>query len=236
MNTTLEELDISGELTHLEVCRFGSGLNQALTGLSHNKALKVLKIEYQNLGFEGSNALASVLENNQCLTHIYCSHNDIGMQAFTTLVHAMAKNNTVIELPYMIQDQEESTKRMKATMSEMKRDPSRRFSSALGVTKLGQGQEVTQQDIASAVDILREQWDTLGKRLATYLDRNRNIAVGVEEYTPAEEIPRPSPVMSESAILHQVLTHTTPSVELGNPVDDYVNILKGLGSKSYNTL
>jgi len=52
-NTTLEFLDISGEHAHLEITRFGIGLNQALTGLKKNKTLKMLKIEYQNLGLEG---------------------------------------------------------------------------------------------------------------------------------------------------------------------------------------
>ena len=44
-NDTLEELDISGEHAHLEVAKFGIGLNHALTGLTKNKALKVLRIE-----------------------------------------------------------------------------------------------------------------------------------------------------------------------------------------------
>jgi hypothetical protein len=47
-NKTLEVLDISGEHAHLEVARFGIGLNHALTGLKKNTALKVLRIEYQN--------------------------------------------------------------------------------------------------------------------------------------------------------------------------------------------
>lgn len=44
-NETLEELDISGEHAHLEVAKFGIGLNHALTGLKTNCALKVLRIE-----------------------------------------------------------------------------------------------------------------------------------------------------------------------------------------------
>jgi hypothetical protein len=44
-NDTLEELDISGEHAHLEVAKFGIGLNHALMGLTKNKALKVLRIE-----------------------------------------------------------------------------------------------------------------------------------------------------------------------------------------------
>ena len=44
-NKTLEELDISGEHAHLEVAKFGIGLNHALTGLKNNSALRVLRIE-----------------------------------------------------------------------------------------------------------------------------------------------------------------------------------------------
>jgi hypothetical protein len=44
INDTLKDLNISGEQAHLEVTRFGIGLNQALTGLKNNKALKVLRI------------------------------------------------------------------------------------------------------------------------------------------------------------------------------------------------
>ena len=44
-NQTLEELDISGEYAHLEVAKFGIGLNLALTGLKRNRALQVLRIE-----------------------------------------------------------------------------------------------------------------------------------------------------------------------------------------------
>jgi hypothetical protein len=46
INDTLEDLDISGEQAHLEVTRSGISLNQALTGLKNNKALKLLRIEY----------------------------------------------------------------------------------------------------------------------------------------------------------------------------------------------
>ena len=44
-NKTLEELDISGEHAHLEVAKFGIGLNDALTGLKNNTTLRVLRIE-----------------------------------------------------------------------------------------------------------------------------------------------------------------------------------------------
>lgn len=66
-NSTLVELDISGEQAHLETTRFGIGLSSALTGLQSNRALKVLKIEHQSLGMEGANTLASVMKENKGL-------------------------------------------------------------------------------------------------------------------------------------------------------------------------
>lgn len=48
-NQTLEELDISGEHAHLEVAKFGIGLNHALTGLAKNETLKILRIECELL-------------------------------------------------------------------------------------------------------------------------------------------------------------------------------------------
>ena len=175
-NRTLQELDISGEQAHLEVIRFGIGLNQALTGLEHNTALKVLRIEYQNLGFEGANTLASVIRENKTLTHIHRAHNDIGLQAFTSLVNAMASNYTVIELPFMTEDQEGSIKRMKASMagSVQTQNSVRRIGSALRVTSHShQAQEMTQQDVVTAGELLANQWESLNEKLTLFLNRNR---------------------------------------------------------------
>ena len=245
-NTTLEELDISGEQAHLEVTRFGIGLNHALTGLKKNKTLKMLRIEYQNLGLEGANTLTSVIEENRGLTHIHCEHNDINLQGFTILVNALAKNFTVLELPFMHDDQGESMKRMSASMRDSRRAVSsgrndhnmkgsvRRTLTQLGVSK-PQKQDLSPQDVDAVVRVLGERWDYEVNRLAMFLDRNRNIAAGVEGYGPdgeglvSDEHLRPTTAMSDRGILEQVLSNTTPKVELGNPVDDQANKLAGLG-------
>lgn len=247
VNDTLEDLDISGEQAHLEVTRFGIGLNQALTGLRNNKALKVLRIEYQNLGLEGANTLSSVLESNTCLTHIYCEHNDINLQGFTILVNSLAKNYTVLDLPFMQDDQESSMKRMSANMRDtrhattaLRHDSNvktsvRRTLTTLGVSK-PQKQDLTPQDLDAVVRVLSERWNTETQRLAMFLDRNRNIAEGGEGYGPdgegivSEEHLRPTTAMSDRGILEQVLSNTTPKVELGNPVEDHVSgKMVGLG-------
>lgn len=245
-NVTLEDLDISGEQAHLEVTRFGIGLNQALNGLKENKALKVLRIEYQNLGLEGANTLSSVIESNASLTHIYCEHNDINLQGFTILVNALAKNYTLLDLPFMHDDQGESMKRLsenirdnrKASIKERSEHHNkisvRRTLTTLGVSKPQRQQDLTPQDLDAVVRVLNERWNTETQRLAIFLDRNRNIAAGVEGYGPdgegdvSEEHLRPTTAMSDRGILEQVLSNTTPKVELGNPVEDHLGKMAGV--------
>ena len=244
-NTTLEELDISGEHAHLEVTRFGIGLNHALTGLKQNKTLKVLRIEYQNLGLEGASTLSSVIEENKGLTHIHCEHNDINLQGFTILVNALAKNYTVLVLPFMHDDQGESMKRLSASMRDSRGGISsgrpdhnmkgsvRRTLTQLRVSK-PQKQDLSPQDVDAVVRVLGERWDHEVSRLAMILDRNRNIAAGVEGYSQdgegvlSEEHMRPTTAMSDRGILEHFLSNTTPKLELANPLDDHVGKLAAL--------
>lgn len=244
-NTTLEELDISGEQAHLEVARFGIGLNQALTGLKKNKALKMLRIEYQNLGMEGANTLSSVLEENSTLTHIHCEHNDLNLQGFTILVNAIAKNYAVVDLPFFRNDQEQSMKRMNASMKQYRRQSNgssdnvkssmRRTLNAFGVAK-PQKPELTPQDFDAVARVLGEKWEIEIHRLAMFLDRNKVIASGMDGSSPLEhesllgpDAMRPTTAMSDRGILEQALSNATPKVEHGNPVDGISDSPAGLG-------
>lgn len=121
-NSTIEELDISGECAHLDVARFGIGLNLALTGLKKNTSLKVLKIEHQKLGLQGANTLASVLEENQSLLEVYCDHNDINLQSFTVLVNGLQRNKSVLFLPLMNRDRELSLERVRREIETANQD------------------------------------------------------------------------------------------------------------------
>jgi hypothetical protein len=247
-NRTLEELDISGEQAHLEVTRFGIGLNYALTGLKDNNTLKLLRIEYQNLGLEGANTLSSVIEENQGLTHIYCEHNDINLQGFTTIVNALAKNYSILALPFLQDDQNTSMKRMNANMRDSRlaanmaaksehtmKNSVRRTLNSFGVSKTSK-QELTPQDVDAVVRVLNERWDHEMKRLGQFLERNNKIAAGVpgftvEECLRNENALRPTTAISDKGILEQVLSNTTPRIELKNPVDQHVINAKlaGLG-------
>ena len=238
-NSTLEDLDISGEQAHLEVTRFGIGLNHALTGLKQNKTLRVLRIEYQNLGLEGANTLSSVLEENTGLTHVYCEHNDINLQGFTTLVNALARNYTVLDLPLFKDDQRVSIKKMNMSMrdsrravinrpqSEMKSSVRRTLTTLGGGSrkeKKAQGTDITLQDVDAVVNVLHERWEHEMHRLGVFLERNARIAngeavAGEVGSEVSEEAMRPTTAISDRGILEQVLNNTTPRVELGNPVE-----------------
>jgi len=253
-NTTLEEFDISGEHAHLEVARFGIGLSQALNGLKQNTTLKVLRIEYQNLGLEGANTLSSVLEINKTLTHIYCEHNDINLQGFTTLVNSLASNHTILSIPFMSEDQSESVRNMSASIRDPKKTNAHSISQQQqkenhhhgmkhGMMKTLGGfgaskppkPEVSPQDLDEFVKVLQEKWYVQNERMAAFLNRNRMEAYeaihGPLQAAPevAEEMLRPMSVVGEGDLLAQVLSNTTPKVELDNPVDNIDSRLNGLG-------
>lgn len=125
-NDTLEDLDISGDSAHLDVARFGIGLNLALTGLKKNKSLKVLRIEHQKLGFQGASTLASVLEENTCLREVHCENNEMNLQSFTVLVNGLEKNNSLFILSCMDGDRIRSLERIRREMESLTRESSRR--------------------------------------------------------------------------------------------------------------
>lgn len=241
-NKTLEDLDISGEQAHLEVARFGIGLNSALQGLKKNKTLKTLRIMYQNLGLEGANTLSSVIEADTGLTHIYCEHNDINLQGFTILVNALAKNYKILMLPFLQDDQNTSMKRMNADMTESRRtanavkhDSHVKSSVRRTLTTFGVGNakppkpDLTPQDLDAAVRLLNERWQLQTTRLAQFLERNTNIAAGLPGFNINgedmlnDETMRPATAMDEMGILDMARDNTTPKVELGNPVEGLVD-------------
>ncbi|KAL3432205.1 hypothetical protein BDV09DRAFT_134894 [Aspergillus tetrazonus] len=121
-NDTLEDLDISGDNAHLDVARFGIGLNLALTGLKKNSSLKVLRIEHQKLGLQGANTLASVLESNTSLLEVYCENNDINLQSFTVLVNGLQNNRSLLSLSCMDCDRARSLDKVRREIANVKRD------------------------------------------------------------------------------------------------------------------
>ena len=209
-NKSLEALDISGESAHLDVARFGIGLNLALTGLKKNTSLKVLRIEHQKLGLQGANTLASVLEENESLREVHCENNDINLQSFTVLVNGLQCNRTLLSLSCMDRDRVISLDKVRKEVDSVRWDNSPAQSSAansirrslhvaMGVRPSATSHRLSKAPPASVaaspvesspfatqnVDLvlqsLQRRWDTEVTRLRRYLLRNYNIAHGIED-------------------------------------------------------
>ena len=232
-NRHLEEFDISGEHAHLEVARFGIGLNHALTGLKNNTALRKLRIEYQNLGVEGAGALAQVLLHNKTLTHIECEHNDINLQSYTILVNCLEQNTSVVEMSDLQTDREECLKQLYVKLTESRNVPNqesktkqamRKTSGLLGVSAK-QPHSATPQDVAHAIDKMQKKWFEQKAKMLELLERNRQIALGLQQELvlldekTREELMRPDTADSESYIMEAAMKTTTPRFERNNPVD-----------------
>ena len=211
-NETLEALDISGESAHLDVARFGIGLNLALTGLKKNKSLKVLRIEHQKLGLQGANTLASVLEENESLREVHCENNDINLQSFTVLVNGLQCNRTLLSLSFMDRDRVLSLDKVRREVDNVRWDNSNvqpstatsirrslhaamtvRHSASHRLSKPIPANVATSPSLESAafasqnvelvLESLQRKWDMEVARLRRYLLRNYNIANGIVDET-----------------------------------------------------
>jgi Ran GTPase-activating protein (RanGAP) involved in mRNA processing and transport len=210
-NETLEAFDISGESAHLDVARFGIGLNLALTGLKKNKSLKVLRIEHQKLGLQGANTLASVLEENESLREVHCENNDINLQSFTVLVNGLQCNRTLLSLSRMDRDRVLSLDKVRREVDNVRWDNStlqtstatsirRSLHAAMSGRPGAAGNRLTKhmpanavpspdsipfasQNVDLVVQSLQRKWDMEVSRLQRYLLRNYNIANGIIDET-----------------------------------------------------
>jgi hypothetical protein len=208
-NKTLEALDISGDNAHLDVARFGIGLNLALTGLKKNKSLKVLRIEHQKLGLQGANTLASVLEENDSLREVHCENNDINLQSFTVLVNGLQCNRSLLTLSCMDRDRTLSLDKVRREVDNVRWEASSSQNSTANSIRrslyaamsVGQGQSghrlhkappptaapsteaspFANHDVELVLESLNKKWDLEVARLRRYLLRNYNIANGIEE-------------------------------------------------------
>ena len=242
-NRNLEEFDISGEQSHLEVVTLGTGLSAALKGLERNKSLKILRIERQALELPGANALASVLQSNSTLREIHCENNKINLQAFTTLVNAVNHNTSLMYLPNMDKDRAIARKNIDREIDGMRQNAQaaavksgkatvrrtvgaaiaggRSFSSRSITHKSAEPPKYTEQDLKAAVGSLEQNWELQVSRLQSYLQRNYCLANGI----PVPEIITTSPRQSQSSdrpptaeslmtALRDATLDRTPTVEL----------------------
>ena len=241
-NSTLEELNISGEQSHLEAVILGSGLSNALKGLAKNRRLQILRIEHQSLGLPGAGALALVLEKNETLREIYCEDNEINLQAFTVLVNAVNHNTSLLYLPNMDKDRMWSRKKVDREVDSLRETnlpPSAKTTvkRTLGAAMAG-GRSIsyratdkpsapigyTEQDMQAAVGSLVQKWDFEVERLQSYLRRNYCLAHGL----PVGETPaiphagddRPPTGGSLATALRDARRDRTPTAEVDLQLGD----------------
>ncbi|KAL4926478.1 uncharacterized protein BDV17DRAFT_153025 [Aspergillus undulatus] len=190
-NDTLEDLDISGDSAHLDVARFGIGLNLALTGLKNNKSLKVLKIEHQKLGLQGANTLASVLENNTSLREVHCENNDINLQSFTVLVNGLQKNHSLLSLSCMDRDRTRSLDKVRREIANVKRE-------------LSQSQHSTSSSLRRSLHAaISSKHISVGSRLTKHSQSLGHIRATASSLS-AVESPKPPLDDQVEAILHSL--------------------------------
>lgn len=240
-NKTLRDLDISGEHAHLDSARFGIGLNLALKGLQQNTTLEVLKIEHQNLGFQGAETLAELLEKNTSLVEIHCENNDINLQSFTVLVNALEKNTSLLYMPTLKKDREISLEKVRREISAMEKideetTPTkhsalrRSFTGAMSMSgkhshrmsmrsntidlSTGSG-SFTTHDVRVAIAALNDQWDLQVTRMQKYLQRNYHYANGLawDEQNTSLDLARPDSADDFGRMFDEMQLDGTPRAE-----------------------
>ncbi|KAI9718897.1 MAG: hypothetical protein M1812_003781 [Candelaria pacifica] len=232
-NETLEELDISGEHAHLEVAKFGIGLNDALTGLEQNHALKVLRVEYQKLGLRGANTLSAVFQRNKTLQEIYCEHNDINLQGLTGLINGLMDNHSVLYLPEMQLDRKESLSTVEREIQCIRAEPTKSTIPSknpirrtfAGTSRTGPKASspltmpnYTDQDVKAALYMVNEKWDRQIERLQALLRRNLNLANGIDLESADDAAidnyaERPATATDLAGILEKAKLQSTPTLE-----------------------
>ena len=118
-NSTIIELDLSGDESRLATSKFGPGINDALLGLRKNTSIRVFRIEKQKLGIQGASTLAEVLRENNTLSEVYCENNEIPLHGLTDLVNSLIENTTLIYLPAMSDGRAAAFKAVESTMKVM---------------------------------------------------------------------------------------------------------------------
>ncbi|KAG0637713.1 hypothetical protein HOY80DRAFT_243068 [Tuber brumale] len=195
-NSTLRELDISGEQAVLESASLGAGLINALSRLSESKTLEILRIELQSLGTPGAMELASMLTKNTALKEIHCEMNEIHLQGFSAMVNAMEQNKTLLYLPRMDRDRAEHVKCLKdklfqpskSAVKSAARDhkggdgkKEHRYKKLRKLSKCEKKKVAFADDVLGATGaeqslmLLEEKWESEAQKLLKFLARNAQL-------------------------------------------------------------
>lgn len=245
-NTSLQVLDVSGEDSRLETSKLGVGINRALRGLEFNRTLRVLKIQYQKLGLQGSSTLADVLKVNQTLQEIHCENNGIPLSGFTDLINALHRNTTLLYLSPLtdsrfsaLRQTERQVKAMRdETAATTPASPTSKASflkTKLPGTKASKEKAtsaglLSDQDINAALRLVDESWQRQDYRLTQYLERNVNIANGIHVDLDVDdevfERPDERPMTADrlSRVIENVKMDSTPTLEKQVQLGDHLEM------------
>ena len=189
-NATLETLELSGEVGHVDATNLGVKLASALRGLKVNRTLACLTVEYQSLGFAGAGALAEIISNGCRLRRLGLDNNDINLQGFTTLVDAIEHNHSLVEMSLLDNDRAKDIRKIMEEESSSTNDRSptskRTFSHTMKRAVMDQKPFGTRSSrrftfdgsLSDVVVARKEMWERQRERLQRFLDRNHQIALG----------------------------------------------------------
>ncbi|KTW29016.1 uncharacterized protein T551_02290 [Pneumocystis jirovecii RU7] len=173
-NTSLRELDLTGETGLLQTTGLGSGIAQSLKSLEKNRSLEVLKIEGNSIKEKGAEIIANVLLVNTTLRKIEFDKNMINFKGFCAIVSAMAKNTNIVKLSPLIHDYEyylfhvsidsNTTLASKASLAAIKKRHS----------ICSKDLSLIRESLRGTSKILKEQWNREAAKLESYLTRNRS--------------------------------------------------------------
>ncbi|KAG4303032.1 hypothetical protein PCANB_000641 [Pneumocystis canis] len=172
-NTSLKELDLTGETGLLQTTGLGSGIVQSLKSLGKNKSLEVLKIEGNLIREKGAEIIADVLLVNTTLRKIELDKNMITFKGFSAIVSAMEKNTTIIKLPPLIHDYEYHLLNISADSNTVLTSKMSLATVKKRHSVYSKDLDLTKETLKGASKFLKEQWNREAMKLESYLMRNR---------------------------------------------------------------
>lgn len=170
-----------------------------------------------------------MLKVNQVLREVHCEYNNIPLSGFTDMVNSLHRNTTILYLPSMAESRQMALKNTEDQVKQMRDDNPPQITSKTGTIRSKLGSKVgnkpvkervgpiplSDQDIKAALNLVDESWSRQVYRLQLYLERNNNIANGVDAPLDIdeEEFERPSTGLSLGGVLEKVKLESTPTIE-----------------------
>lgn len=186
-NRTLQSLEMSGDIGHVDATNLGVKLGSAMRGLESNQTLMHLRVEYQGLGFAGAGALADMIRKNRGIRRLIFDNNDINLQGFTTIVDAVERNRSLVESSHLDNDGAKDIRAIMEAESRLvadqtvtsRRSLTRTMKMAVMDQKVSSVRSsrlpTADRALSGAAESRREMWQLQRTRLQRHLERNRQL-------------------------------------------------------------